>query len=155
MPAGRPKSSDREWVEHTSVIDVMDLRESTGYPDWLQSASTVTLTLSHPHGPTLTPVGLVRTFPNYGGVRYWFACPRCRRRVRKLYASGSDPQLACRKCHGLVYGLQYQKALSYAALHWALNDCRGGGSKKGKRAIAAWAACQERGEEFRWAARVP
>jgi hypothetical protein len=48
---------------------------------------------------------LVTSTPQYGGVRYWFACPRCGMRRRVLYAY---PQLgrhrfACRRCHGLRY----------------------------------------------------
>ena len=32
-----------------------------------------------------------------GGIRYWFRCPQCSRRVGKLYPN------ACRKCLGLDY----------------------------------------------------
>lgn len=147
--AGRPRSSSRAWVEHTAVIDIVDLRQPTGYPDWLSSASSVTLTLTHSGRRLETEVGLLRTYPNFGGSRLWFACPQCAHRVRTLYVTDSTPELACRECRGLVYGLQYQKAIGYVVLHWGLAGCRHGGSKRATRAIEAWASYREQGEEFR------
>ena len=41
------------------------------------------------------------------GVRHWWACPRCGKRVRDLYAPTKEDFLACRACHGLVYRRQY------------------------------------------------
>ncbi|MEP6988369.1 MAG: hypothetical protein ABI970_22385 [Chloroflexota bacterium] len=38
---------------------------------------------------------------NYGGVRYWFHCPRCYKRVSNLHLLGGH--FACRKCHDLTY----------------------------------------------------
>ena len=147
--AGRPKSSNRAWVEHTAVIDIIDLRQPTGYPDWLSSAPTVTLTSAHSGRRIETQLSLLRTYPHFGGVRYWFACPQCAQRVRTLYLTDSIPELACRKCHDLVYGLQYQKAIGYVVLHWGLAGCRRGGAKRATRAINAWASYREQGEEFR------
>lgn len=46
-------------------------------------------------------IRLSETECNYGGVRYWFHCPRCFRRVAKLYAPAGD--FACRACHDLTY----------------------------------------------------
>ena len=51
-----------------------------------------------PVPPYLAPV--VTTVPNYGGLRYWFLCPRCNRRIRYLYC---DRLFLCRSCHGLTY----------------------------------------------------
>ncbi len=45
-------------------------------------------------------VRVVTTRPNYGGVRYWWLCPQCGRRVRILY--GGELFL-CRKCHQLTH----------------------------------------------------
>jgi hypothetical protein len=39
---------------------------------------------------------------NFGGVRWWFSCPRCRRRCAKLYLPRASAFL-CRKCHNLTY----------------------------------------------------
>lgn len=49
---------------------------------------------------------LVRTSPNYGGTRWWFACTLCQRRVRKLHLGHDPPIFACRKCHHLRYTSQ-------------------------------------------------
>jgi hypothetical protein len=45
-------------------------------------------------------VPVVKTQPNYGGVRYWWLCPSCGRRVRILYGGSI---FACRRCHNLTY----------------------------------------------------
>jgi hypothetical protein len=48
---------------------------------------------------------LLITHPRLGGVRYWFACPRCRMPRRVLYAHPGygRNRFACRRCHGLRY----------------------------------------------------
>ena len=49
---------------------------------------------------------LVRTRPPYGGVRWWFGCPRCGRRCGKLYLPPDRPDFACRICYRLRYVVQ-------------------------------------------------
>ena len=46
---------------------------------------------------------LTTTHPFFGGVRYWFACPECSRRIRKLYLPPNETHFACRHCHNLSY----------------------------------------------------
>ena len=46
---------------------------------------------------------LTTTTPRFGGLRYWFLCPRCGRRVGKLYHL---ERWACRRCHDLAYPSQ-------------------------------------------------
>lgn len=48
-------------------------------------------------------VRLVWTRPPYGGRRWWFCCPRCRRRCGVLYSAPLYPTFACRLCHDLRY----------------------------------------------------
>lgn len=48
-------------------------------------------------------VFLTKTLPNYGGFRYWFICPACGRRVRKLYAPPNFGYFFCRTCQNLTY----------------------------------------------------
>ncbi len=48
-------------------------------------------------------VDLEHTPCRYGGTRPWFRCPRCGRRVAKLYGGAS---FLCRQCHGLAYRCQ-------------------------------------------------
>jgi Domain of unknown function (DUF5679) len=49
------------------------------------------------------PVFLAHTRATIGGERVWFTCPRCGRRVRKLYLPPSAGRFWCRGCHGLSY----------------------------------------------------
>jgi hypothetical protein len=54
-------------------------------------------------------VRLQSTQPNFGGVRWWFSCPRmldgeeCDRRVGKLYRPPGGQRFACRRCLDLTY----------------------------------------------------
>ncbi len=54
-------------------------------------------------------VRLQTTQPNFGGVRWWFSCPRkvdggrCGRRVEKLYRPPDHRRFACRNCLDLTY----------------------------------------------------
>ncbi len=73
-----------------------------------------------PKTPTV-PLKIAYTFPDgrgreqqvelqaapscVGGVRWWFRCPSCGRRVQKLYLPPASPEetFACRICHRLTY----------------------------------------------------
>ena len=44
-----------------------------------------------------------------GGVRYWFGCPRCDRRVGCLYSPAPSEPFWCRWCRGLRYMSQYRR----------------------------------------------
>jgi hypothetical protein len=48
-------------------------------------------------------VSLVTTSCNYGGVRYWFVCPTCSRRVGGLYLAPGEHYFMCRQCNNLTY----------------------------------------------------
>jgi len=54
-------------------------------------------------------IALQPTYPNYGGVRWWFTCPfrsgqgGCGRRVGKLYLPRIESYFGCRACHLLSY----------------------------------------------------
>lgn len=54
-------------------------------------------------------VPLQSTRPNFGGVRWWFSCPRtidgemCGRRVGKLYRTPEGQHFACRQCLDLTH----------------------------------------------------
>lgn len=47
---------------------------------------------------------LTTTKPNYGGVRYWFKCINCSKRVSVLYCAGL---YVCRCCIGAKYQTQH------------------------------------------------
>lgn len=46
---------------------------------------------------------LVPTRPHFGGRRWWFICPACGGRARKLFLPPSRPNFRCRRCHRLTY----------------------------------------------------
>jgi len=48
-------------------------------------------------------VSLVTTPCNFGGERYWFACPSCGQRVAVLYRAPGDVYFRCRYCNNLSY----------------------------------------------------
>ena len=56
-----------------------------------------------------------REFPvsPQGGLRHWFTCPQCGKRVAVLYAPGR--YFACRRCGGLGYPTQKEGAGDRAA----------------------------------------
>ncbi len=51
-------------------------------------------------------VKLTKTYPNYGGVRYWFICPHTGRRVAKLYIGAGSNYFTSRHAYGLKYESQ-------------------------------------------------
>jgi hypothetical protein len=84
--------------ETTAAVSVaLDLRQL--------DSPTFTITYAAGEEPSSISGALLTTCPGYGGVRYWFECPRCGRRRRVLYAypSLSRKRFACRRCHGLRY----------------------------------------------------
>jgi hypothetical protein len=48
-------------------------------------------------------VTLVTTPCNFGGVRYWFACPSCGWRVAVLFLAPGNVHFMCRNCNNLSY----------------------------------------------------
>jgi pyruvate-formate lyase-activating enzyme len=48
-------------------------------------------------------VSLVTTPCYYGGVRYWFSCSSCGRRVAVLYLAPGGVYFRCRHCNNLSY----------------------------------------------------
>lgn len=68
------------------------------------SAASSQLRLTFNHGlPVEQNVRLDHTEPNYGGVRWWFLCPKCKRRVSRLHLPSHAYYFFCRHCHDLSY----------------------------------------------------
>src|SRR5262245_20314249 len=63
-------------------------------------------------------INLVTTSPHFGGVRWWFVCPRSGRRVRKLYLPLGGRHFWSRRAYRLRYASQretkYDRALRRA-----------------------------------------
>jgi hypothetical protein len=54
-------------------------------------------------------VPLAHTPAPYGGERVWFLCPRCGKRVLKLYLPPRQTHFLCRGCHGLSYAKRQKR----------------------------------------------
>jgi hypothetical protein len=108
---GRPKSSTRTLVEDAGVVDVADVGKMVGFADPLR-ANFVSLSVQSRTGVLSAPVivRLLQTRPHLGACRFWFACPSCRRRCKKLYTTALRPLIACRQCHRLAYFLRHNKS---------------------------------------------
>ena len=81
-----------------------------------------------------TKIYLTTTAPYFGGVRYWFLCPRCGKKFSFLYGG---KYFLCRTCHSLCYESQ-QLSYPYRMLEMsrkyerrAENKEKGYGKKKG------------------------
>lgn len=48
-------------------------------------------------------VRLRESLLNYGGLRWWFACPACSKRRTDLYLPPYGDKFLCRACHDLAY----------------------------------------------------
>ena len=57
-------------------------------------------------GRTLIRVEIVASWMSPKGVREWFRCPECQRRVGALYAAAPGEAFACRWCKKLRYASQ-------------------------------------------------
>ncbi len=49
------------------------------------------------------PIFFQKTYPHFGGIRWWFSCPMCKKRVGRLYLPVKRHLFACRMCHNLTY----------------------------------------------------
>lgn len=89
------------------------LRALTGTWEWVELGWVVNyaidttyseLRLSFNHGMRVDQeVPLCSTTPSCGGFRWWFLCPKCRRRVSHLYRPPDAYCFLCRHCHDLSY----------------------------------------------------
>jgi hypothetical protein len=51
-------------------------------------------------------IEIEKTFPYFGGQRYWLKCPGCGKRVRKIYRPPLKTHFRCRICFDLKYASQ-------------------------------------------------
>jgi hypothetical protein len=110
MSGGRPKSSERQLVEHSYSVDIKSYLQSLEQSHLTPGSAFLPIAITWPDGKKISAqVKLVTTIPQYGGIRYWFACPKCARRVNRLCVPDGGVDLACRHCHHLAYWLQYRK----------------------------------------------
>jgi len=73
-------------------------------------------------------VWLETTRPYFGGVRWWFTCPRCAGRAAKLHLPPGDKRFLCRRCWGLSYESQRESPMFRALTQAQKIRLRLGGS---------------------------
>jgi hypothetical protein len=103
VPGARTQSTQR-WIQtrsgkETSIGLMVDYRSPQPaaellYAMHVRDAEPVTRRV---------PVAMSITQPNYGGLRYWWHCPRCDQRVRILYLPPGAGDFRCRVCWHLTY----------------------------------------------------
>ncbi len=94
-PLGPLRDAKGSWSWQTHALRV----------NYRVSALSSRLRLSsyHQELPIDQSIKLVRSNPNFGGVRWWFVCPRCARTVSKLHRPSNSSHFLCRDCHDLNY----------------------------------------------------
>lgn len=85
------------------------------------------LHLSFNHGlPVEQSIKLDSTTLNFGGVRWWFICPQCSRRVAHLHLPSRAFYFRCRHCYGLTYeSAQASRSWSSAFFRKAATEIEG------------------------------
>ncbi|MHB8869589.1 MAG: DUF5679 domain-containing protein [Thermoleophilia bacterium] len=113
----------RERVENCAVLDVLELARvghlvegSRAGITWSRGGKDIAALFWHVEDDCLCvdylftdrlcdqrpwQVALTRTRTSVGTERVWFLCPRCGRRVRKLYLPPGRSTFGCRSCHDL------------------------------------------------------
>ena len=98
-------------------------------------ASSVDLNYSYRGKAYRYSIQLTTTAPHYGGLRYFWLCPKCSKRVSVLYCAGT---YVCRHCLSVPYGSQLQTKTDriYSKLNalrdrlgWSVGIINGIGSK--------------------------
>lgn len=108
------KGSGRRGNHNGNLDDLprLDIREVEVEGKWFDL---------HLPGGSIQQIRVTTTPCNYGGSRFWFICPKCRRRVGVLYSDFGH--YICRKCVNRPYASQYQdKAQRLEARRLAIFD---------------------------------
>jgi hypothetical protein len=116
--------SGRPFVELLTRLTVSpDLIRAALKPQ-TSPASAVTMTVSWEGRRSV--VRLVSTRQRLGGHRWWFQCPRCRKRRGVLLGSAPDVLFACRACWRAVYMTAFPGRRWYVPLRQLLGTLPGG-----------------------------
>ena len=57
-------------------------------------------------------VKLTATKTQFSGIRYWFSCPKCNKRVGTLYNHPKYNYIGCKECLGLKYISKHKRLLN-------------------------------------------
>jgi hypothetical protein len=88
----------KKLVEDLPSIDIKDIKEIL---DKSREKCKIELVISDKY---LQEIDVTATAGNFGGLVYWFICPGCKKRKKKLYLSWNV--FLCRDCQSLAYRTQ-------------------------------------------------
>ena len=94
-------SGQISWVNERTGEELSSIAYVYLPPD--QTEPMILLSYKVDGGTVQEPITLQRTIPHFGGARWWFTCPLCKRRMGILYIAPGETFFACRKCHNLAY----------------------------------------------------
>ncbi len=69
-------------------------------------------------------VYLTATKCYFGGSRYWFKCPNCKKRIGVLYRKPANVYFLCRSCLDLTYALRKYHRREEGYLYTLLNKLK-------------------------------
>lgn len=115
--SGRSKTRERELIEN---CDSLDINFISKYGIWFNPTLTEIEKIDDKEflwihyntyllGPRLNIkkyIEIEKTYPNFGGQRYWLKCPGCGTRVQKVYRPPLKITFKCRTCYDLMYQSQ-------------------------------------------------
>lgn len=100
----------KSTVEECEYLDITSICKEKGFSSCASNLASSQLRLQAKYeydGRYYDyPISLDYTRPNYGGKRWWFRCPDCNKRVRKLYRR--HDLFKCRPCCNLAYRSQQE-----------------------------------------------
>jgi len=96
-PGSGVKWEKKGTVEGRQCLDVRELHRAHG----IKPENEMTINYEWRGEQVTQEIFLDWTACNYGGLRPWFICMACRRRVAKIYFGGKN--FVCRHCLNLTY----------------------------------------------------
>jgi len=90
----------KKLAEDTPCIDIKDVKSIlTGD----KGKYKIELIVSDKY---VQAIDITSTVGNFGGFVYWFICPGCKKRIKKIYLSTERHVFLCRNCQDLAYRTQ-------------------------------------------------
>jgi len=90
----------KNLVEDLPCIDIKDIRELLVKS---RGKYKIELIISNKY---IQEIDITSTTGSFGGFVYWFICPGCKKRIKKLYLSQNENVFLCRHCNHLAYRTQ-------------------------------------------------
>ena len=101
---GRAVTHPKGKTEDCERISVFEFKKQGCFRGLTsQSKFSVTLTYNLKEKNIQDVIPLTYTPCHFGGIRWWFLCPSCKRRVGLLYKPYHKDYFRCRHCYDLTY----------------------------------------------------